>query len=190
MDLTPIIVPFLLVAAAELGDKTQLAVITLSSCMSTLSLFIGAMLAFTIITGLGLVIGNIISTYMPILPIRIFSTMLFFIFGIYTILTRKNDGKFDSSVGKYGILSSFSMITLMEIGDKTQLTVVTLAAQYFTPLFVYLGVMVAFLLVTGIGVLVGKALMKLVSLKYIRLASGVVFILFGIYFIFGIFLGY
>jgi len=51
------------------------------------------------------------------------------------------------------------------------------------PLLVFGGVMMAFALVTAIGAVAGMALTKIVPLKYIQLASGIVFILLGAVFL-------
>jgi putative Ca2+/H+ antiporter (TMEM165/GDT1 family) len=67
----------------------------------------------------------------------------------------------------------------MELGDKTQLAVIALAAESEFPLMVFVGVMLAFTLVTGLGATVGATLTKFVPLKYIQLASGIVFTLLG-----------
>ncbi len=54
MDLTALIVSFVLIAVAELGDKTQFAVIALSAeYESLLLIYLGVMLAFAVITALG-----------------------------------------------------------------------------------------------------------------------------------------
>lgn len=78
----------------------------------------------------------------------------------------------------------------MELGDKTQFAVIALSAGYEFPLLVYLGVMMAFALITGLGATVGTALTRFVSLKYIQLGSGLIFILFGIVFLIIAVLGY
>lgn len=78
----------------------------------------------------------------------------------------------------------------MELGDKTQFAVIALSAEYKFPLLVYLGVMMAFTFITGLGVIAGTALTRFVPLKYIQLGSGFVFILFGIIFLINAVLGY
>ena len=75
------------------------------------------------------------------------------------------------------------MIVLMELGDKTQLSTIALVAEYELPLFVFAGVMLAFALITAIGATVGMALTKIVPLRYIQLASGIVFLLLGFVFL-------
>ena len=79
---------------------------------------------------------------------------------------------------------------LMELGDKTQFAVIALSAEYEFPLLVYVGVMMAFAVITGLGATVGAALTRFAPLKYIQLGSGLIFILFGIVFLINAFLGF
>jgi putative Ca2+/H+ antiporter (TMEM165/GDT1 family) len=81
------------------------------------------------------------------------------------------------------LATSFALVALAELGDKTHLSVIALTAEYELPLFIFAGVMLAFALVTALGVTVGTALTKIVPLKYIQLASGIVFILLGVVFL-------
>jgi len=77
------------------------------------------------------------------------------------------------------MLSSFTLIALAELGDKTQLAVIMLSAQH-SAISVFSGSLLAFLLVNGVSVLTGSILISLLPLKWITLASGLVFILFGL----------
>jgi len=183
MDLTPLFASFLLVMVAELGDKTQLTVITLSSCSNALLVFAGAMLGFMLVSGIGVVVGDVLSLLIPIPVIRVASALLFLAYGIYTILSRSREEHAEKIDTGCAMLSAFSMITLMELGDKTQLAVIALAAEYSIPIVVYAGVIAAFTLVTGLGVLIGRTIIKIIPLKYVKLGSGIVFLLFGIIFL-------
>ncbi|MBO3832843.1 MAG: TMEM165/GDT1 family protein [Candidatus Brockarchaeota archaeon] len=182
MDLTPLLASFLLVVVAELGDKTQIAIITLSSHHNALLVFTGGILALLLVSGLGVVIGGTLATVIPLPVIRVASAVLFLAFGVYTILSA---GKKEEQVERLGLKSVallvFSMVTLMELGDKTQLAVVALTAEYGSPLLVYAGVAMAFTIITGLGVLIGSRFLRLVSLRRVKLGSGVVFILFGMF---------
>jgi len=192
MDLTPLVASFVLVALAELGDKTQIAVITLSSRFKALSVFSGAMLAFLLTTCIAVAIGDALTLMLPLFWLRITAAAIFLIFGfytIYTIVSRKVETQVKTKDARSTGFSSFSLITLMELGDKTQLAVIALTAEYEFPLLVYLGVMMAFAFVTGLGATVGMALTKIVPLKHIKLGSGIIFILFGIVFLINAVLG-
>jgi len=189
MNLTPLVASLVLVVLAELGDKTQIAVITLSSRFKAFSVFIGSMLAFLLTTGIAVAIGDALALVLPVFWIRIISATIFLVFGLYTVVSRKDETQVKTKESRNAVVSSFLLITLMELGDKTQFAVIALSAEYGFPLLVYLGVMMAFALITGIGVAVGKALTRYVPLKYVQIGSGLVFIIFGIIFLIYAFLG-
>ncbi len=181
MSLASLAVSFALVALAELGDKTQIAVITLASRFKVLSVFCGAMLAFLVTTGIAVAIGDALTLVLPTFWVRVAAAVIFLVFGVYTIIStlKKGEEQLKLKEARNGVFSSFSLIVLMELGDKTQLAVIALAAESEFPLLVFVGVMLAFTLVTGLGATVGATLTKFVPLKYIQLASGIVFTLLG-----------
>lgn len=186
MDLAPLVASFALVALAELGDKTQIAVITLSSRFKTFSVFSGAMLAFLLTTGMAIAIGDALTLILQPFWLRITAAAIFLFFGVYTIImviSKKDETQIKTKDARNAVFSSFSLILLMELGDKTQFAVIALSAQYEFPLLVYLGVMLAFAFITGLGATIGTALTKFVPLKLIQLGSGIIFILFGILFL-------
>ena len=87
------------------------------------------------------------------------------------------------------MVSSLALVALAELGDKTQFAVVALASRYNQPVMVFLGMMLAFVLVTGIGVVLGATLVKRIPMKYIRVGSSAMFLPFGIAFLISTFSG-
>jgi len=77
------------------------------------------------------------------------------------------------------ILSTFGLIFLAELGDKTQLACVALTCKARSPLAVFLGAVGALAVVTLVGVIFGEALANLVPMAYIRKASGILFVVIG-----------
>ena len=73
----------------------------------------------------------------------------------------------------------------MELGDKTQLSVIALAAEFDAPIMVFVGVMLALKLLTAIGIAVGVTISRFVAMRYIKIDSSLVFIVFGILFLWG-----
>ncbi|MHA1721731.1 MAG: TMEM165/GDT1 family protein [Candidatus Baldrarchaeia archaeon] len=178
MNLFPLFASFLLVFIAELGDKTQITVITLCSKWSRTTVFIGAMLAFLIVDGLSVLIGEALATILPFFWIQIVSGTIFILSGIFTILPKKNqEGRAYSY--QLTILSTFTLVSLMELGDKTQIMVIALAAQYNAPIPVFIGVMLAFTIITGIGIAIGEAILKKTPEEYVKTVTAIIFIIFG-----------
>lgn len=77
-------------------------------------------------------------------------------------------------------LTSFGIMFLAELGDKTQLAVISLAGRYRSPWVVFAGAGLAMLLATAIGVAVGNFLPSVLGERAIRTVSGGLFILFGV----------
>ena len=83
------------------------------------------------------------------------------------------------------LFTTFGLVFLAELGDKTQLMTMALSAQSRSPLSVFLGAAVALVLSSLIGVLVGGLLVRYVPAQYIRLGSGVLFMVVGALLVFG-----
>jgi putative Ca2+/H+ antiporter (TMEM165/GDT1 family) len=71
---------------AELGDKTQLATLTLATQRSPLAVWVGATLGMFTATGLALLVGRVVGTRLPEKPIRIAAAVLFLVFGGLLVL--------------------------------------------------------------------------------------------------------
>lgn len=71
-------------------------------------------------------------------------------------------------------------VALMELGDKTQLSVLLLASKTKKHLPLLVGVMLAFLIVDGLAILAGSWITELLPETTLKTISGIVFILFGI----------
>ena len=78
------------------------------------------------------------------------------------------------------IVTTFGMIFLAEMGDKTQLAAMTMAAQTKKPWAVFIGASFALVCVSAIGVLVGGVLSQYVPLEWIKRVSAVAFIVIGV----------
>lgn len=74
-------------------------------------------------------------------------------------------------------------IALAEIGDKTQLTLLCLAAKTRKHMRLFFGAMAAFFIVDGIAVLAGELVAQLVPIHFVKIISGILFIGFGFSFI-------
>lgn len=183
----PFVAAFVIIFLAELGDKTQLVTISFASKYPQHPVFWGVFLGMSMVTVLGVLIGTILFEYIPIFYIKVLSGGIFIIFGIWTLKEfRENEEDADEikDIEKKKVFSTtFILISIAEFGDKTQFMVIALSAQYGAPILVFLGAILAFALIVGIGVFVGKKLSEKVKIKYIELGSGILFIVIGVLFI-------
>jgi len=79
------------------------------------------------------------------------------------------------------LLTAFSVIFLAELGDKTQLAVITMSASTKKPLSIFLGGSIAMVLLTGIGAVAGEMLTQYVPEGVLSKVAAVLFILIGIW---------
>ena len=181
MDLTPLLTSFGIIAIAELGDKTQLTVITLSTRYKPLPVFLGAIVAFSLINGVSVLIGETIAEYIPLFWVKVGSGIAFVLFGVYSLISKVEEVRI--KYGRYAVLSSFLLIALMELGDKTQLATIVLAARYPNPVLVFTGVMLAYFILTVVGIIIGFKISRLIPRRKMRVIASSIFILFGILFL-------
>jgi len=77
-------------------------------------------------------------------------------------------------------LTTFAVMFLAELGDKTQLAVISMSGRFRSPWVVFAGAGAAMLLATAIGVVVGNFIPALIGERAVRYFSGGLFILFGV----------
>ncbi|MGD9763129.1 MAG: TMEM165/GDT1 family protein [Candidatus Binatia bacterium] len=78
------------------------------------------------------------------------------------------------------IASTFGIVFLAELGDKTQLAALTLSASSQRPAAVFIGASLALVAVSAVGVAVGSGLGAVMPLALIRKLSAVAFVLIGL----------
>jgi putative Ca2+/H+ antiporter (TMEM165/GDT1 family) len=78
------------------------------------------------------------------------------------------------------LLSTFALLFVAELGDKTQLAVISMTAKHKMPLWVFLGAALALAAVTAIGVLGGGLLTRFIPEMVLRRIAAVLFVGMGI----------
>jgi len=78
------------------------------------------------------------------------------------------------------LFTTFITVFLAEMGDKTQLTTITLSSSTNKPLAVFMGSSIALILATLLGALAGGSIANLIPDFILKLLSGIVFLTIGI----------
>ena len=78
------------------------------------------------------------------------------------------------------LITTFFTVFLAEMGDKTQLTTITLSSTTNKPLAVFIGSSIALILATLLGALAGGSISNLIPAFMLKLLSGIVFLIIGI----------
>ena len=189
---------FFLVFVAELGDKTQLAVIT-QTCKYRrgLPVFLGGSLALTGVTALGVGGGQALSSLVPAILIRAVAVALFLIMGVLlwresTRLEATDEEMQDQcacqpslSEGRRvpwyyeAFASTLGLLFFAELGDKTQLAVLGLASRQPAPWAVFAGGALALTTITGLAVVAGCQLRERIPERLLLKLSAVFVVVMG-----------
>ncbi len=81
------------------------------------------------------------------------------------------------------VVSTFGLVFLAELGDKTQLATLGLAAGTRSRAAVFVGAAAALVLTSALAVLVAEGLGRMVPELWIRRASGILFLVLGVAFL-------
>ncbi len=167
---------------AEMGDKTQLLLVAMTSRFKLLDIIIGSAASILVLNGLAVGVGSLISQLIPAYLIKIIAALAFFFFA-WSSLSR-DDGEGESGGGKetkLPILTVFGTFFLAELGDKTQLTAITFAAnEGLSHAFsIWLACSIGLFAADIIGMLVGYLLKSKMPDGFLNLLASVIFTIFG-----------
>lgn len=168
---------FVLIAAAEIGDKSQLVCMTLASRHRPWPVIAGAVMAFVILNSLAVLFGSAIANWLPDYWVATMVAVLFAGFGAHALFYHE-DGDSEDVQEKSGhgiFFTTLLLITVAEFGDKTQLAVVAFSSTA-SPMAVWLGATLALSLTSILGVVAGRTVLKRLPLTLLHRISGVIFL--------------
>jgi len=168
---------FALIAAAEIGDKSQLVCMTLASRHRALPVLLGAIAAFSLLNTLAVVFGVALASWLPATIVAATVAFLFAAFGIHSLRIQEDedDEEVKEKSGHSIFFTTFLLITIAEFGDKTQLAVVALSSTA-APLAVWMGSTFALGAISALGVLAGRTVLQKFSLVWLHKISGIIFL--------------
>ena len=171
---------FALVAISEMGDKTQLLAFSLAARFKKPIPIMGGILIATILNhGLASSVGQWVSNRVPANLMAFILAATFIGFGIWTLKPDELDDVRDGpQLGAF--LTTAILFFLAEMGDKTQLATVALAARYHSVVMVTIGTTTGMMLTDGLAVFLGEKLAGTSQMKWIRWAAAGLFLLFGV----------
>ena len=131
MDLSIATSAFALLFLAEMGDKTQLMAMTLAHRYRVLPVTLGVLAAFLVLNLLAVLVGGALYRYVPewVTLTAAGALFLFFAYRLWRDSDDDEDADGAEKPGGHGaFVTSFGLIFLAELGDKTQLAMVAMAA--------------------------------------------------------------
>lgn len=171
---------FTLIGLAEVGDKSQIVCMALASRHRHWPVLLGAATAFLSLNTLAVVFGAGIAAWLPEQATATIVALLFGAFGLHALFTQRDDESAEiSELPGYSVfLTTLSLIFLAEFGDKTQIAVAGLASN-MALLPVWVGATTALILVSALGVWVGRALLQNLQTIWLHRVGGAIFLVFA-----------
>jgi putative Ca2+/H+ antiporter (TMEM165/GDT1 family) len=189
IDVAIVALTFGAIFVVELPDKTFLATLVLSTRYRPILVWIGVGLAFAVQTTVAVALGKAASL-LPDTAVHLLSLAMFLAGAV--ILFREgrshhlaDEDEFATKArdvsGWRAVLASFVVLFAAEWGDLSQLLTLTLVARYDDPVSVFIGALGALLAVSGLAVIVGRTLLRYVSLHVLHyVGAGVCLLLAAI----------
>lgn len=168
------------VVLAEMGDKTQLLAMAFATRYRWQTVMWGVFVATILNHLFAVIVGSYLTQIIPMEYIQIAAAISFIIFGLWTIRGDQLNG--EDKVSKYGPFWTVAIaFFIAEMGDKTQLATVALAAQFNAIIPVWLGTTTGMMIADGIGIIIGIVLGKRIPERAVKWAAAMIFIFFGLF---------
>jgi len=181
----PILISTLVVAIAEIGDKTQLLAILLAAKFrKPLPIIAGILVATLLNHAAAATFGYFIADFLSGKSFQIAVGIAFIAMAAWALVPDKaDDGALSRSRGGV-FLATLIAFFFVEIGDKTQIATSILAARFHSIALVTIGTTLGMMLANVPAVYLGEAATRIVPLHYIRIAAAGMFALLGAWIIF------
>jgi putative Ca2+/H+ antiporter (TMEM165/GDT1 family) len=176
---------FAVVFLAELGDRTQLLIVGLSTRHRPGPVALGVLLGYLLTTVASVAVGRALGQALPDTAVRLGGGLLFLGFAVWAVLDdEEEDG--DEGGGRVRrdgiglVLSLVGAIVLSEIGDKSMLATATLAAEGDAPVAIAIGALAGIMAAGLLGIVAGRLLAERVPARVLRLAGAALFAVIGV----------
>ena len=170
------------VALAEIGDKTQLLAFILAARFKKPAPIIAGILLATLINhGLAGALGAWITAVVSPEMLRWVLGASFIGMAVWTLIPDEIEDEETQVAQRFGVFGA-TLITffLAEMGDKTQIATVAMAAHYATPVIVVLGTTLGMLIADVPAVFVGNRLADKIPMKLVHAIAAGVFAVLGV----------
>lgn len=176
---------FLTEFIAEMGDKTQLMLIALTSKYKLKDIILGTAAAILVLNGMAVLAGGLVSEFIPDWLIKTIAALAFLYFAASTISGDDDEEEEEGGKSKiqFAPLAVFCTFFVAELGDKTQLTAITFGANegMGSTFVVWIGCSLGLFAADILGMLVGYLLKSKTPDGLLNILAFVIFSIFGVY---------
>ncbi|MCL5962159.1 MAG: TMEM165/GDT1 family protein [Chloroflexi bacterium] len=170
------------IAAAEMGDKTQLVSLAFACRYRARTVLLGVFGATLAVHLFSVAIGEVLGLALPTFWINLAAGLAFVGFGLWTIRGDKlNDDVPCRPARDIGpLLTIAATFFVAELGDKTMLATVTIASRELDFIGVWVGSTLGMVVADGLAILVGIYFGKRLPERAIKLSAAAIFLIFGV----------
>lgn len=170
-----------IVALAEIGDKTQLlAFILAAKFRRPIPITLGILLATLVNHGFAGAVGSWVTTVLGPDTLRWVLGISFLAMAGWTLIPDKFDED-DAKLARFGVFgTTLVAFFLAEMGDKTQVATVALAAQYQSLVLVVAGTTLGMMIANVPAVIMGDRIADKLPVRRVHQAAAAIFLLLGV----------
>jgi len=169
------------VAVAEIGDKTQLLALMLAArYRKPVPIILGILLATLANHALAAWVGAEVAAWVGANTMRWILGTVFIVMAGWCLIPDKDDDGPQAARQAGAFLATLVAFFIVEIGDKTQIATVALAARFNSLVLVTAGTTIGMLLANAPVVLFGDAIAKRLPLKIVRAVAALLFLALGL----------
>ena len=174
----------------ELTDKDALLILSLATTKSALLVFTAGSIAFTLTSGIIVLVGSVLVSYVPVSWIKLAGGGIMLAYALWVYLGGSKAERSVESKGEqvlrragkrelYAFLVMLSSLMVLDLaGDATELITILFVAQYQDVLLVFLGAVAALIVASGVEATLGNRLGRLLSARRARyLSTGLLLII-------------
>ena len=169
---------YLLIFLAEMGDKTQILAMTFATRYPMRKVLSGVLIGSFLNHGIAVFFGTFLTVIIPMQWLGVIASTSFLFFGYWALLAKEDEA--ETRLFQFGPVATVAAAFFIgELGDKTQLTAMALAARSGAPIATLAGTTLGMVGISALGILAGKLLGDRVPEAALKLISTTVFMGFG-----------
>ena len=172
-----------IVALAQIGDKTQLLALVLAARFKKPWPIVWGILVATVLNhSMAGALGAWVTTQISPQTLRYILGASFIAMAVWMLVPDKLDDEADSKKPRFGVFgTTVVLLFLAEMGDKTQIATVMLAARFDAYIPVVAGTTLGMMLANAPVVWLGERMTRLVPLRVVHLVSAAIFLGLGLW---------
>lgn len=171
---------FSLILCAEMGDKTQIIALTFATMYRMKDILCGVALGAGLNHAIAIALGVMLTKFISLDFLQLVAGIVFIIFAILSISCEEEEDESDSKKKLGPVLTVALAFFIGELGDKTQISALTLSLDSSYPLLILLGTTSGMIVTSLLGIIIGGKLGKKIPEFHLKVLAFIIFLAFGL----------